>query len=117
MASRSPEFEKRVQEPFLNELRKSRRNVQVYLRRGLRLEGVLASFDPHMIQLRGTEQHAVFKNEIMSIARAPFRKPKPHAARLNRAAAPRQADKPAVKRTPARPLLRLKRGGPEIAED
>jgi len=77
MSDDSPSGAKRVQEPFLNELRKSRRNVQVYLRSGRRLEGVLASFDPHMIQLDGAEQHTVFKHEIMSIARAPARKGKP----------------------------------------
>jgi len=104
---------KRVQEPFLNELRKSRRNVQVYLRSGRRLEGVLSSFDPHMIQLDGAEQHTVFKHEIMSIARAPARKGKPHGRRpgLQVAGAP---SGPSVKRSPTRPVLRLRR---EDAQD
>jgi RNA chaperone Hfq len=99
---------RRVQEPFLNELRKSRRNVQIYLRSGRRLEGVLASFDPHMIQLDGAEQQTVFKHEIMSIARAPMRKGKPYARRpsLQIQGAPSGN---AVKRSPSRPVLRLRR--------
>ncbi len=99
---------KRVQEPFLNELRKSRRNVQVYLRSGRRLEGILASFDPHMIQLRGAEQQTVFKHEIMSIARAPARKAKPHPRR-NDVAAESPPARQTTKSSPARPLLRLRR--------
>jgi small nuclear ribonucleoprotein (snRNP)-like protein len=79
----------------------------VYLRSGRRLEGVLSSFDPHMIQLDGAEQHTVFKHEIMSIARAPARKGKPHGRRVSlQTTAPAQ---PGVKRSPARPLLRLRR--------
>ncbi len=81
MPQRPLEFENRVQEPFLNELRKSRRTVHVYLRSGARLEGVLASFDAHMIQIRGTEQQTVYKHEIVSILRAPFGKPKGAGAR------------------------------------
>jgi RNA chaperone Hfq len=107
MADPSSNSSKRVQEPFLNELRKSRRNVQVYLRSGRRLEGVLASFDPHMIQLVGTEQHTVFKHEIMSIARAPARKGKPHARRFEQTSPAPAHDIPKV--SPARPLLRLRR--------
>ena len=64
----------RVQEPFLNELRKARRQVEVYLRSGVRLQGLLASFDAHMILLSGARQHTVFKHEIASIARLPFSK-------------------------------------------
>jgi len=108
MSDDSPSGAKRVQEPFLNELRKSRRNVQVYLRSGRRLEGVLASFDPHMIQLDGAEQHTVFKHEIMSIARAPARKGKPFGRRAPLQMAGAAAGK-TVKRSPSRPVLRLRR--------
>ena len=85
------EFENRVQEPFLNDLRKSRRNVHVYLRSGARLEGVLASFDAHMIQIRGAEQQTIYKHEIVSILRAPFGRPKSGPARTARAPADRGA--------------------------
>jgi RNA chaperone Hfq len=110
MTDRTSITDKRVQEPFLNELRKSRRNVHVYLRSGQRLEGILASFDPHMIQLSGAKQHTVFKHEIMSIARAPGRKPKAHAARAQQSIQPRsQSAAETARRSPARPVLRLKR--------
>jgi RNA chaperone Hfq len=99
MPQRPLEFENRVQEPFLNELRKSRRNVHVYLRSGARLEGVLASFDAHMIQIRGAEQQTIYKHEIVSILRAPFGKPKAAGVRspgvrspAGRPSGPRGAD-------------------------
>ena len=92
------EFENRVQEPFLNDLRKSRRNVHVYLRSGARLEGVLASFDAHMIQIRGAEQQTIYKHEIVSILRAPFGRPKSGPARTARAPADRGAWRSALGR-------------------
>ena len=60
-----------------------------------------------MIQLVGTEQHTVFKHEIMSIARAPQRKSKPHG-RHTLQAAPRAA-RDVSKGPPERPVLRLRR--------
>ena len=95
MPQRPLEFENRVQEPFLNELRKSRRTVHVYLRSGARLEGVLASFDAHMIQIRGSEQQTVYKHEIVSILRAPFGKPKGAGPRMS-------AQRPSGARSPER---------------
>jgi RNA chaperone Hfq len=108
MTGRSSIPEKRVQEPFLNELRKSRRAVQVYLRSGQRLEGILASFDPQMIQLSGAMQHTVFKHEIMSIARAPLRKTKTSMRQSQRAVTSKPL-KETARRSPVRPVLRLKR--------
>jgi host factor-I protein len=107
MTERHVQSQERVQEPFLNELRKSRRPVRVYLRSGLKLEGVLASFDPHMIQLEGAEQQVVFKHEIMSISRAPARRARAASPRFQRLLQP--AEPAAVKHTPTRPLLRMKR--------
>ena len=93
---------------LLTVLASSARAEYVVLRSGQRLEGILASFDPHMIQLRGAMQHTVFKHEIMSIARAPLRKAKTHLRQSQLAVTPKSL-KETVRRSPVRPVLRLKR--------
>ena len=60
--------EGRVQEPFLNGLRKSRKRVNVFLRNGMRLEGVIGSFDQHVVQLTGSgATTTIYKHMIATI--------------------------------------------------
>lgn len=71
----------RVQEPFLNDLRKRRTRVAIYLKSGVRVEGIIASFDTHVIEVKGTVDQIIFKQMITTISpnergRAP-RKPPP----------------------------------------
>lgn len=61
----------RIQEPYLNNLRKTRRNVVVYLLSGVRLTGRIASFDQHFIALQGTDLQVVNKDAIASIMPGP----------------------------------------------
>ena len=60
------------QEPFLNQLRLDQVAVNVYLSSGVRLMGVVESFDPHIILLRGntpgrSSLQMVYKHAISSI--------------------------------------------------
>lgn len=96
----NPEISGRVQEPFLNDLRKTRKRVQIYLRSGIRLEGRLISFDPHMLQLDSGEMQAIYKHQIATIGVAPAR-PMRRAGPSSgpRAGAPVKRDVKVVRRT------------------
>jgi len=61
----------RIQEPYLNQLRKTRRNVVIYLLSGVRLTGRIASFDQHFIALQGAELQVINKDAIASIMPGP----------------------------------------------
>jgi len=61
----------RIQEPYLNQLRKARRNVVVYLLSGVRLTGRIASFDQHFVALQGVELQMINKDAIASIMPGP----------------------------------------------
>ena len=87
-------MKERVQEPFLNELRKRRTRVAIYLKSGVRVEGVIASFDTHVIEVKGTVDQIIFKQMITTISpgergrpqrndahREPRREPRPDAPR------------------------------------
>jgi len=80
----------RVQEPFLNGLRKSRKRVNVFLRNGMRLEGVIGSFDQHVVQLTGGGvPTTIYKHMIATILPAT---PRPRGEAGNtRESKPRQS--------------------------
>lgn len=61
----------RIQEPYLNQLRKTRRNVVIYLLSGVRLTGRIASFDQHFIALQGADLQVINKDAIASIMPGP----------------------------------------------
>ena len=61
----------RIQEPYLNQLRKTRRNVVIYLLSGVRLTGRIASFDQHFIALQGVDLQVINKDAIASIMPGP----------------------------------------------
>jgi host factor-I protein len=61
----------RIQEPYLNQLRKARRNVVIYLLSGVRLTGRIASFDQHFIALQGVDLQVINKDAIASIMPGP----------------------------------------------
>lgn len=80
----------RVQEPFLNDLRKSRKRVNVFLRNGMRLEGVIGSFDQHVVQLTGSgTPTTIYKHMIATILPATARPPAELGS--NRAPRPRRS--------------------------
>jgi host factor-I protein len=78
----------RIQEPFLNNLRKLRRTVVIYLVNGVKLAGKISSFDQHTVALEGHDKQVINKHAIATIMPAPprpaIRKPRdPNVVRRN----------------------------------
>jgi host factor-I protein len=59
---------KPLQESFLNELRKNKTNVSVFMVNGIKLEGQILSFDQYSILLGGKVDQIVYKQKISTIA-------------------------------------------------
>lgn len=78
----------RIQEPYLNNLRKIRRTVVIYLVNGVKLAGRITSFDQHTVALDGNERQVINKHAIATVMLAPprsaARKPRdPNIVRRN----------------------------------
>lgn len=57
-----------MQEPYLNDLRKRRQSVVIYLVTGIKQVGVIESFDRHALSLRqGASTILVYKHMIASV--------------------------------------------------
>ena len=56
-----------LQDPLLNALRKERIQVSIYLVNGIKLQGVVDSFDQYVILLRNTVTQMVYKHAISTI--------------------------------------------------
>ena len=56
-----------LQEPYLNELRKERIQVSVYLVNGIKLQGQIESFDSFVVLLKGAVSQMVDKHAISTI--------------------------------------------------
>jgi host factor-I protein len=63
----------RIQEPYLNTLRKSRKTVVIYLVNGVKLAGRISSFDQHAVALDGHDSQVINKHAIATIMPAPPR--------------------------------------------
>ncbi|WP_455209051.1 RNA chaperone Hfq [Kaarinaea lacus] len=74
---------KPLQESFLNELRKNKTNVSVFMVNGIKLEGQILSFDQFSILLGGKIDQIVYKQKISTIA------PSGHSPSSHTASAPR----------------------------
>ena len=59
-----------LQDPFLNQLRKERVPVSVYLVNGIKLQGQIDSFDQFVVLLRNTVNEMVYKHAISTIVPA-----------------------------------------------
>ena len=59
---------KPLQETFLNELRKNKTNVSVFMVNGIKLEGQILWFDQYSILLGGKVDQIVYKQKISTIA-------------------------------------------------
>ncbi|NPA12647.1 MAG: RNA chaperone Hfq [Aquificae bacterium] len=58
----------RLQEQFLNEIRKAKVRVNIYLVNGVKLEGKIKYFDPFTILLKeGPRQILVYKHAITTV--------------------------------------------------
>ena len=56
-----------LQDPFLNDLRRSRAQVNMYLVNGIKLQGKIDAFDQYVIVLKNNVQQMVFKHAISTI--------------------------------------------------
>lgn len=56
-----------LQDSFLNDLRRSRAQVNMYLVNGIKLQGKIDSFDQYVIVLKNNVQQMVFKHAISTI--------------------------------------------------
>jgi host factor-I protein len=59
-----------LQEPFLNELRKEKIPVSIFLVNGIKLHGVVDSFDQQVIMLKNTITQMVYKHAISTVVPA-----------------------------------------------
>ncbi len=59
-----------LQDPFLNQLRKERVPVSIYLVNGIKLQGQIDSFDQFVVLLRNTVNQMVYKHAISTIVPA-----------------------------------------------
>ncbi|MBL4679979.1 MAG: RNA chaperone Hfq [Pseudomonadales bacterium] len=56
-----------LQDPFLNQLRKDRVPVSIYLVSGIKLQGQIESFDQFVILLRNTVNQMIYKSAISTV--------------------------------------------------
>ncbi len=70
-----------LQEPFLNGLRREKIPVSIYLVNGIKLQGVVESFDQFVILLKNNVSQVVYKHAIStivpskSLAKSPIQDP------------------------------------------
>jgi host factor-I protein len=65
---------KRSQEPFLNDLRKRKLHVEIYLMSGVRLTGTIESFDAQMVLLKSHDVLELVNKQLISTI-VPARRP------------------------------------------
>lgn len=56
-----------LQDPFLNELRKEKIPVSVFLVNGIKLHGVVDSFDQYVLMLKNSVTQMVYKHAISTV--------------------------------------------------
>jgi host factor-I protein len=56
-----------LQDGFLNTLRKEKIDVSVFLVNGIKLHGVIDSFDPYVVMLKGQVTQMVYKHAISTV--------------------------------------------------
>ena len=59
-----------LQDPFLNSLRKEKIPVSIYLVNGIKLQGVIESFDQFVVLLKNTVSQMVYKHAFSTIVPA-----------------------------------------------
>jgi len=59
-----------LQDPFLNTLRREQIPVSVYLVNGIKLQGMIESFDQFVVLLRNTVSQMVYKHAISTVVPA-----------------------------------------------
>ena len=66
-----------LQDPFLNSLRKEKVPVSIYLVNGIKLQGMIESFDQFVVLLRNAVSQMVYKHAISTIVPARNISPSP----------------------------------------
>src|SRR5437868_14543614 len=56
-----------LQDPFLNSLRKEKIPVSIYLVNGIKLQGIVESFDQFVVLLKNTVSQMVYKHAISTV--------------------------------------------------
>lgn len=56
-----------LQDAFLNELRKEKCNVSIFLVNGIKLHGVVDAFDQYVVMLKNSITQMVYKHAISTI--------------------------------------------------
>ncbi len=56
-----------LQDPFLNELRKEKMPVSIFLVNGIKLHGVVDAFDQYVVMLKNSITQMVYKHAISTI--------------------------------------------------
>jgi host factor-I protein len=59
-----------LQDPFLNQCRKEHVPVSIYLVNGIKLQGVIESFDQYVVMLRNQFTQMVYKHAISTVVPA-----------------------------------------------
>ena len=59
-----------LQDPFLNALRREKVQVSVFLVNGIKLHGVIDSFDQYVVMLKNSITQMVYKHAISTIVPA-----------------------------------------------
>jgi host factor-I protein len=62
-----PEKTQSLQDNFLNQLRKEKMPVVIYLTNGVRLKGVVKGFDNFVILLKESTQQLIYKHAVSTI--------------------------------------------------
>lgn len=86
-----------LQNEFLNNLRKGRVPVSIFLVNGIRLAGQIQSFDQYSIRLHGTPPQLVLKRVIATVlpdTRGPRPPPSDRSEQGERTARPTRARRP-----------------------
>ena len=64
----------KIQDPFLNALRKERIPVSIFLKNGIKLQGTIDSFDQFVVSLKNVTTQLVYKHAIATVV--PSRNPR-----------------------------------------
>ncbi|GAB4485191.1 MAG: RNA chaperone Hfq [Thermodesulfovibrionales bacterium] len=56
-----------LQDHFLNQLRKEKMPIVIYLTNGVRLKGVIKAFDNFVILVKETSQQLIYKHAVSTI--------------------------------------------------
>lgn len=56
-----------LQDPYLNQLRRDRTPVSIYLVNGIKLQGQIESFDQFVILLKNTVSQMVYKHAVSTV--------------------------------------------------